>query len=275
MWRRTARFLSNGTRALTGTECTLSVSSYVANIVLNRPSRRNALGKSLMSELQHHIQFCHNNPDVRVVVLSSAVDGVFCSGADLKERKEMSPQDARRFVNFLRTTFCDLEDLSVPVIAAIEGHALGGGLELALAADIRIAGGQASLGVPETSLAIIPGAGGTQRLTKAVGLPKAKELAFTSLPVTAHVAERIGLVNTCTEAGQALTVAHVMADKIATNGPIAVTAAKIAISQGYGLDRNKGMLIEQMCYDKVLASEDRLEGLKAFAERRPPQYIGK
>lgn len=256
-------------------ECELKVSNYVGSIVLNRESRKNALGRQLLSELQANIRRCHLNPEVRCVVLYSAVDGIFCAGADLKERKEMSVTEAREFVNQLRQTFCELEDLSCPVIAAIEGPALGGGLELALAADLRVAGAKARLGVPETSLAIIPGAGGTQRLSKAVGLSIAKELTFTATPVSAVEAQRIGLINHAVDAGKAVEKALEIATKIAENGPVAVAAAKTAISEGYALDRRKGMLMEQLCYDKVLGTSDRLEGLKAFAEKRKPQYQGK
>ena len=261
--------------AASSVECSLTVNDYVAQIVLQRPAKKNALGRQLLRELQQSLKECNNNPLIRAVVLSSNVPGVFCAGADLKERKEMTPAEAREFVNSLRSTFCDVEDLSVPVIAAIEGAALGGGLELALAADLRVAGAKAKLGVPETGLAIIPGAGGTQRLTKIIGLAKAKELTYTAQPVDPVTAERIGLVNHAVEEGQALERATAIAKKISTNGPIAVSAAKIAISQGFGLDRSKGMLMEQMCYDKVLATEDRLEGLKAFAEKRKPNYLGK
>jgi methylglutaconyl-CoA hydratase len=256
-------------------ECTLTISDYVAQVVISRPERKNALGKQLLHELRENFLKCHHNPAVRAVVLSSAVEGVFCAGADLKERKEMSPEEAREFVNKLRSTFCQIEDLSVPVISAIEGAALGGGLEIALATDIRIAGGKALLGVPETGLAIIPGAGGTQRLTKIVGIAKAKELTFTAKPVRPDVAERIGLVNHAVEAGKAVERATELAIQIVANGPIAVAAAKTAIVEGFGLDRNRGMLVEQLCYEKVLASEDRLEGLKAFAEKRKPVYKGK
>ena len=258
-----------------GTECKLSIyDNYVAQIVFDRPEKRNALGRQLLKELQESLKMCNANPQVRAVVLSSNVDKVFCAGADLKERKTMTPLEARDFVNSLRTTFCELEDLSVPVIAVVEGAALGGGLEIALACDIRISGANAKLGVPETALAIIPGAGGTQRLTKIVGLAKAKELTYTAKPVTSEGAAKIGLVNHAVESGKALETALEMAKTIGSNGPIAVVAAKTAISQGFGLDRSKGMMIEQLCYDKVLASKDRLEGLQAFAEKRKPSYKG-
>lgn len=261
--------------AATGTECILSVSNYVATINMTRQPRKNALGRVMLNELQHAVRSCHKNPSVRCVVLTSSVDGVFCAGADLKERKEMSPDEARAFVDQLRQTFCEIEDLSVPCIAAVEGKALGGGLELALAADLRVAGAKAGFGVPETGLAIIPGAGGTQRLTKTIGLPRAKLLAFTAKPVPTSVALQYGLVDLALDEGKAEAGAMLLALQIADNGPIAVSAAKQAINRGfYASSRDEGMAIERECYDLVLGSKDRLEGLKAFAEKRKPEYRG-
>lgn len=261
--------------APTGTECILSVSNYVGTIIMNRQSRKNALGRVMLNELQQAVRTCHNNPAVRAVVLTSAVDGVFCAGADLKERKEMTPDEARAFVDQLRQTFCEIEDLSVPCIAAVEGKALGGGLELALAADLRVAGSKAGFGVPETALAIIPGAGGTQRLTKTIGLPRAKLMAFTAKPLPTTVALQYGLIDLALEEGQATTAATALAHQISENGPIAVGAAKKAINRGfYASSRDEGMAIERECYDLVLNSKDRLEGLKAFAEKRKPEYKG-
>ncbi len=265
-------------KLLQQTECLFQQEGHVVSLVLSRASRKNALGRTLLAELRQSIEFCRTSGStgaVRAVVISSAVDGTFCAGADLKERKEMTPEEARAFVDSLRAAFCEIEDLAIPSISAIEGHALGGGLELALATDIRIAGSKALLGVPETSLAIIPGAGGTQRLTKAVGLSKAKELTFTAKPVGGPEAQRISLVNHCVDAGAALQLALEMGRAISGNGPIAVAAAKCAIVEGFGLPRDLGMAAERRNYEKVLGTEDRLEGLKAFAEKRKPEYKGK
>lgn len=247
----------------------------IATIGLNRQSRKNALGKQLLSSLQQALRDCQSNA-VRCVVLHSLVDGVFCAGADLKERKEMTPDEARNFVNQLRSTFCEIEDLPMPVIAAVEGKALGGGLELALAADLRVVSASAQLGVPETSLAIIPGAGGSQRLVKTIGLSRAKLMMFTSSPVGAEEASKLGLVDRVTATGGALEEAVQLATAIAQNGPIAIQAAKKAANEGYyAPSREAGMAVEQAQYERVLATEDRLEGLKAFAEKRKPKYQGK
>ena len=253
----------------------LNSQTRIATIALNRQSRKNALGKNLLSSLQQALKDCQANA-ARAVIVHSLVDGVFCAGADLKERKEMTPDEARNFVNQLRSTFCEIEDLPMPVIAAVEGKALGGGLELALAADLRVVSESAQLGVPETALAIIPGAGGSQRLVKTIGLPKAKLMMFTAAPVGAEEAARYGLVDRVTKPGAALEEAKRLAAAIALNGPIAIQAAKRAANDGYyAASREAGMAIEQGQYDRVLKTEDRLEGLKAFAEKRKPQYQGR
>ena len=262
-------------RCPTQPEILFRIENCIGTAILNRPGRKNAIGRQLISELRDAIRLCGDSAHgVRCLIVASAVPGVFCSGADLKERREMSVDAAREFVDQLRSTFCEMEDLSIPTIAVIEGKALGGGLELALACDLRIAGDGSELGVPETSLGIIPGAGGTQRLSKTVGLAFAKELSFTALPITAERAERIGLVNGRTPGGHALAEAQRIATRIADNGPIAVRAAKSAIAGGFGKPRSEGMEIERVNYEKVLASKDRIEGLRAFVEKRKPQYRG-
>jgi methylglutaconyl-CoA hydratase len=260
--------------AATGTECLLKIENNVAILTLARPARKNALGRTLRTELQQHLATCAADKAVRCVVLHSAVERVFCAGADLKERKEMSGEEARAFVDSLRATFSQLEDMPVPTIAVVEGAALGGGLELALAADIRIGGEKAKFGVPETALGIIPGAGGTFRLPKLVGMQQAKLMAFTAAPVDAAEALRIGLVAQTAPEGGALEQALAVAAKVAKNGPIAVAAAKVAMEAGFGGSRAAGLACERVGYDKVLGTHDRLEGLKAFAEKRKPVYKG-
>lgn len=201
------------------------------------------------------------------------MEGIFCAGADLKERKGMNGEEVDRFLFNLRATFRHLEAMECPTISVIDGPALGGGTELALCTDIRVATAAAVFALPETGLAIIPGAGGTQRLTRLVGESRAKELIFTCDRLTGEEAHKIGLVN------------HVMADyqaandkaleialKICEKGPIAIRAAKRAINGHEQDDLKKGLDFEGECYKMVLKSEDRLEGLKAFAEKRKPVY---
>jgi methylglutaconyl-CoA hydratase len=186
------------------------------------------------------------------------------------------PEDkVEGFVASLRNAFTALENLPFPTIAAIEGVALGGGLELAMACDLRIAGEKALLGLPETSLAIIPGAGGTQRLPRIVGVAKAKELTFLSKRISSQAAANIGLVTESVPAGSAVTRAHELAVTVASGGPIAQRAAKRAITGGIQLPMEKALLFEKECYSQVIKTLDRKEGLAAFVEKRTPKYIGK
>lgn len=174
----------------------------------------------------------------------------------------------------LRSSFNELEQLPMPTIAAIEGAALGGGLEMALSCDFRIAGAKALLGCPETSLAIIPGAGGTQRLPRLIGLSKAKELIYTSRRIGAETAEKIGLVDYAVDENGALAKALELAREILPNGPIGVRMAKEAIAKGLEVDQVSGMAIERACYAQVIPTKDRMEGLQAFREKRKPSYKG-
>lgn len=242
---------------------------------LDRPGARNALGRQLLGELEEAFAALAADPAIRVVVLHSLVEGVFCAGADLKERAGMTPEEAEAFVKRLRAAFTALERLPMPVIAALEGAALGGGLELALACDLRVAGAAAKLGLPETSLAIIPGAGGTQRLPRLIGRSRAKELIFTARRLSSAEALACGVVDRSVEAGSALAAALDLAREILPNGPVALRAAKEAIDAGLDRDREGGLAVEEACYARVLPTEDRLEGLAAFREKRKPVYRGR
>jgi methylglutaconyl-CoA hydratase len=184
----------------------------------------------------------------------------------------MSAEEVDRFVHLLRTTFSDIAQLPVPVLACIEGTAVGGGLELALACDMRVATPGARLGLPETALAIIPGAGGTQRLPRLVGPARAKELIFTGRVVDGAEAARIGLVDYCVEdaAGKCMEIARAILAK----GPVAIRMAKQAIDGGLETDLQTGLALERACYAQVIPTKDRLEGLTAFREKRPPVYKG-
>jgi methylglutaconyl-CoA hydratase len=241
---------------------------------LDRPEAKNALGRRLMEEFRQALSELRFDSSVRVVVLHSLVPGVFCAGADLKERAAMAPAEVAAFVHGLRAGFTELEDLPVPVIAALEGAAFGGGLELALAADLRVAGADARMGLVETSLAIIPGAGGTQRLPRLIGRSRAKELIFTARRIDAAEADCLGLVDRVVPAGGALDAALALAREILPNGPVALRMAKLAVNRGLELDRDSGLAFEQACYAQVIPTVDRLEGLAAFREKRRPRYKG-
>ncbi|KND04522.1 uncharacterized protein SPPG_00251 [Spizellomyces punctatus DAOM BR117] len=240
----------------------------------NRPAAKNALGRVFMKQFQDALDEMRFDDQVRVVIVRSLVNKVFCAGADLKERATMTPPEVAGFVYGLRTAFGNLESLPVPTIAAIDGAALGGGLEVALSTDIRVAGAGAKLGLPETRLAIIPGAGGTQRLPRLIGIPKAKELIFTARTLNSEEAEKIGLVNHAT-AGSAYNKALELARQILDKGPVAIKMAKLAIDKGSQVDISSGLAFEQTCYAQVIPTEDRLEGLAAFREKRDPIYKGR
>lgn len=246
----------------------------VTHVVLDRPEGKNSLSKKMIEEFNDSIQGLHKDAKTNVVVISSAVNRVFCAGADLKERKAMPENEIGNFVKGLRSAFTAVEDLPMPVIAAIEGAALGGGLELALACDLRICSESSLLGLPETSLAIIPGAGGTQRLPRVLGLTKAKELVYMAKRLSGKESEEIGLVTECVQDGQALQRAVEIAKRINLGGPVALRMAKAAINEGTQGSLKEGLEVEGRCYGTVIPTKDRIEGLKAFAEKRKPEYVG-
>ncbi|XP_060207411.1 probable enoyl-CoA hydratase 2, mitochondrial [Lycium barbarum] len=248
--------------------------SGILEVKLDRPATRNAIGKDMLRGLQHAFETVSNERSANVLMICSSVPKVFCAGADLKERKTMTPSEVQDFVNTLRSTFSFLEALHIPTIAAIEGTALGGGLEMAMSCDIRICGEDAVLGLPETGLAIIPGAGGTQRLPRLVGKSIAKDIIFTGRKISGKDAGSIGLVNYCVPAGEARLKALELARDINQKGPLALRMAKCAIDKGVELDMQSGLALERDCYEQLLDTEDRLEGLAAFAERRKPRYKG-
>ena len=246
----------------------------ITHLVLNRPEGKNSLSKAMLEEFNESVKDLKGDKDTNVVVISSNVDRVFCAGADLKERKIMPESDIGTFVAGLRAAFTAVEDLPMPVVAAIEGAALGGGLELALACDLRICSESSTLGLPETALAIIPGAGGTQRLPRVLGLTKAKELVYMAKRLKGKEAEAIGLVTECVPDGQAKARAVEIAEKINGGGPVALRMAKAAINEGVQGSLKEGLEVEGRCYGTVIPTQDRREGLLAFAEKRKPNYTG-
>jgi methylglutaconyl-CoA hydratase len=247
----------------------------IVTLTLNRPDSANALSLALLSEFQEVLTELRFRSDVRVVILTGAGSKAFCAGADLKERRGMDENQVRKTVGQIRGVVEGVANLPMPVIAAVNGVAFGGGTELALAADLRIAAESAKFGLTETSLAIIPGAGGTQRLPRLIGLAKAKELIFTARRIDAATALHIGLVNDVVADAELLPAAYRLAEEIAQNGPIAVRQAKFAMDQGCEVDLRTGLAIEEKAYEVVIPTRDRLEGLAAFAEKRKPLYEGR
>ena len=243
-------------------------------ITLDQPQKANALSIELLKELQHILYSFRENPSVLCIIITGSGDKAFCAGADLKERINMNQTQVGKAVHLIKETITMIDRMPQPTIASINGAAFGGGLELALACDMRIASTQAKMGLTETSLGIIPGAGGTQRLPRLIGISKAKELIFTARKVDAIEALRIGLVNQVAEPEDLETMSLSFARTIAANAPIAVKEAKKAIDRGMETDLEHGLQIEEMCYQITIPTKDRLEGLKAFKEKRKPIYIG-
>jgi len=247
----------------------------VAVLTLNRPQLMNSFNFPLLNALKEHVDALRFKTDIRVVIITGSGQKAFCAGADLKERATLDEQRVKEFIFTIRDLFTSIEYLNKPVIAAVNGVALGGGTELALACDIRIAASNASLGLTETRLAIIPGAGGTQRLPRLVGRGKAKELIFTGRRINAQEALQIGLVNQVYEKDLLMAECLKMAAMICETGPIAIEQAKYAINYGLETDLHTGLGIESNAYWTVIPTEDRLEGLAAFKEKRKPVYKGK
>lgn len=248
---------------------------HVVTLTLNRPDKRNAMNRGLLDELLAALDDVAVRRHVRAVIVTGAGDKAFSAGADLKERAGMSPEETRAFLMRIRRTMDFVERLPMPTIAAINGVAFGGGCELALACDMRVMADDAQIGLTECALGIIPGAGGTQRLPRLVGPSVAKELIFTARRLAPEAALRMGLVNHHVGAGEALKKARDIADDIRSCAPLAVQAAKAAIDGGLGIGISEGMLLEQRAYEVTLYTEDRLEALKAFQDKRAPVFHGK
>lgn len=251
------------------------IEKHIAVITLNRPEAANAMSKALLSELNETINKINHDTSIYCTIITGAGKRAFCAGADLKERKDMPDGQVVQAVRLIGETCTEIENMPMPVIAALNGVAFGGGLELALACDLRIAANHAKVGLTETSLAIIPGAGGTQRLTRLIGLGQAKRLIYTAKPITTESALTLGLVEQIVESSKLLKESIQLAKSIAENGPIAIRQAKTAINHGIQTDITTGLAIEHLCYKETIPTTDRIEGLKAFNEKRKPEYKGK
>lgn len=245
---------------------------------LKNVKSKNSLSKALTQSLHECFDNVASDSSARVVILRSLVPKVFCAGANLKERILMTEEEVKSFVNSLRSLMLKIENAPLPVISAIDGAALGGGLEMALSCDFRIASASAKLGLVETKLAIIPGAGGTQRLPRLIGAALAKELIFTARILNGKEAKEYGIVNHCvnenSEGDAAFQKALEIAREILPNGPLGIKLAKVAINKGKEVDINQGCAIEELCYAQVIPTKDRIEGLRAFQEKRLPVYVG-
>jgi len=244
-------------------------------LTLNRPEVRNALTPAMWRDISSAVQCAQEDESVHVVIVTGAGDKALASGADIKELHDRCYMEQMR--GTATTALRNLENLYKPVICAINGFALGGGCELAEACDIRIATKRSKFGQPEVNLGLIPGAGGTQRLTRLVGVAKAKELIFTGKIISAEEAEKIGLINMVTEDDRAslMLAATDMAKKILAKGPVALSMAKIAINLGKDTDMETGLMLERMAQTIALSTEDRKEGTAAFLEKRSAKFTGR
>jgi len=253
----------------------LERNGHIGVITLNRPDELNALNYDTLERLGDFIEQVRlDTKEIRVVIVK-AEGRAFCAGADLKERRTLTEQQVRRNVRKIRDVFTALERLPQPTIAMINGFAFGGGFELALACDFRYAVAEAKMGLTEVSLGIIPGAGGTQRLSRLIGPSKAKEIILTARRISAVDALELGFVNGVAEDTVQLdALAMGLAAEILANAPLAVYQAKSAIDRGSSVDLQTGLDLETMCYEVIIPTKDRVEALEAFREKRKPVFLG-
>lgn len=247
---------------------------YLGLVTLNRPNELNCFDYDMLHQLEQTLDRIQFDKGIRTVIFTGAGERSFSTGADLKERRTMPEQEVQHFVNKIRHVFDRVEELPQPTIAAINGFCFGGGFELALACDFRYATRAAKLGMTEVSWAIIPGAGGTQRLPRLIGKGKAKELILTARKIDAPTAEELGILNGVTDQAGLLPKAKALAGEIMQNGPLAVIQAKYAINYGTEVDLKTGLKIESKAYEVIIPTRDRMEALHAFSEKRKPEFKG-
>jgi len=252
----------------------LKKENKVCVLSINRPNALNALNTETLQELNAAIDLIERDEEVYVVLITGE-GKAFVAGADILEMKEKNAEESRKFAKLGLETFRKIELLEKPVIAAVNGFALGGGCELAMSCDIRIAGEKAKFGQPEVGLGITPGFAGTQRLPRLVGPAKAKELIFTADMINAVEAEKIGLVNKVVPQEELMSEAMKLASKIASKGQIAVKYAKSAINRGIETDIETGMEIERDLFGLCFATEDQKEGMTAFIQKRAAEFKNK
>lgn len=253
----------------------LQVDNGIATITFNRPKALNALNMALLREFSAALDVIATDEEIRVLILTGAGEKAFVAGADITEIQKLTPLAARHFAQFGQTTIDRLQQLPIPVIAAVNGYALGGGCELALACDFIYASETAAFGLPEIGLGIIPGFGGTQRLPRLIGANLARELIFTGKYLPAAEAKEIGLVNCILPAGELLAGVRDVAGKIAKKGRASLRAAKDAVRQGLNCDLRTGLEIERDAFALCLTSPDAKEGTTAFLEKRKPDFSGR
>jgi len=253
----------------------IDVKGGIATVWVNRPEALNALNTKVLEELECAFYELEKDDKVGIVILTGSGEKAFVAGADIKEMEGKTPIDMRGFTQLGHRVMRNIENLSKVVIAAVNGFALGGGCELALACDIRIASEKAKLGVPEVNLGIFPGFGGTQRLPRLVGRGKACEFVFTGDMVDANEAHRIGLVNNVVPHDKLMEESVALAKKILEKGPVAIRLAKSSINKALETGLSAGLAYEIEAVSLTFSTEDKKEGLKAFIEKRKPEFKGK
>ncbi len=247
----------------------------LATVIINRPKALNALNSKVLTALDNILDSLNEDNEVRVVILTGAGEKAFVAGADIAEMSQMSPLEGAGFSRFGQLVFKKVQDLKKPVIAAVNGFALGGGSELALASDFIYASDNAKFGVPEVTLGIFPGFGGTQRLPRLLGKGLAKEMILTGKMISAQEAYEIGMINRVMPQSDLMEAVKKVALQIAKNGPIAVSIAKNLVDVGYDIPLDDGCLMESRSFGMCCATEDKKEGMKAFLEKRKPEFTGK
>lgn len=248
---------------------------HIGTLTFNRPKVLNALNRQTMEELDAALTESGNDKDLRVLILTGAGDKAFIAGADINELARMTPMTGPETSLYGQGVLHKLETLGKPSIAAVNGFALGGGCELALACSIRLASRAAKFGQPEVKLGIIPGYGGSQRLARLCGKGIAHELCLSGEMISAEEAQRIGLVNHVYEPAELLPAAQSLAKKIAANAPVAVQLTMEAIERGLEMPQEQGLFLEASLFGRSCATEDMREGTRAFLEKRPAQFQGK
>lgn len=252
----------------------LTRANGIGTISINRPKALNALNYETMLELKQLVGNIAQDTTVKVIIITGSGDKAFVAGADITEMQSMTAIEGRNWGRMGQEVFSMIENLPQPVIAAINGFALGGGCELAMACDIRIASEKAKFGQPEVSLGITPGFAGTQRLPRLVGRAAAKELLFTGDVIDAETAFRLGLVNKVVAAEELLDKAKALAEKILTRAPQAVQLCKVAVNNGMNMDTQSAYAYEAEVFGLCFATLDQKEGMSAFVERRSPKFTG-
>lgn len=253
----------------------LDVKDQIARITFNRPNVLNALNRKTIEELGDILNAVRADAAVRVIVLTGAGEKAFVAGADINELARQTPVNGKEFSLFGQEVIHRLETMGKPSIAAINGFALGGGCEMALACTIRIASRDAKLGQPEVKLGILPGYGGSQRLPRLCGKGVAHELILTGEMISAEEALRIGLVNRVVESAELLPTAEAIAKKIIANAPLAVRYAMEAVEHGMEMPQKEGLFLEATLFGLCCATEDMREGTRAFLEKRPAKFQGR